>query len=461
MARRRSRYLDPHQVPVQRLRNGLVPATPFWRRPGFLFFLTIVFIYNLNGRYAVGGDEWPQRLLPLALLHHGVFNFDPYIDVILIDGRLPHFAVSSAGHVVSTYPPGPALMALPFFLPTLLFEPDRLPLLLFAKLAASITTTLAALFVFLSARRLGAGLRAAAVVGGVFALATPAFPLAAQSLSQHAAAVLLVAAALYAATRVRQSRSSSWPVAATLLCGLALAARPQSAPAIVPLLAYVLWKSRRSVVLPLAGFILPVALQLAYNVAVGGSIQGGYALQNQEARLGRQRVMDFSGDLLEGLAGILFSPGRGLLFFTPVVFFAFFGIVKGWEKDGIYIASGAGLVASILFFAKYSIWWGGFGYGPRLLIEAMPLASILLVPLLSGSMRGAMALLFAFLLPISVAVQVVGAFTHSCSWDSVPVSVDDQPSRLWDLHDPPVLRCISDGPRFGGTGLLDPVHGLR
>jgi len=55
--------------------------------------------------------------------------------------------------------------------------------------------------------------------------------------------------------------------------------------------------------------------------------------------------------------------------------------------------------------------------------------------------------IFIFLAICSIFIQVVGAFCYPGGWNSVPVSVDLDHSRVWDWKDTQILRCIKGGPR--------------
>lgn len=90
----------------------------------------------------------------------------------------------------------------------------------------------------------------------------------------------------------------------------------------------------------------------------------------------------FSYPLVLGLVSILFSFGRGLLFFTPGLFL--------WLDDGTRRASGACRRAIVLMlfvvaglvavYAKWWAWYGGLAWGPRYFtLAAIPAALILVL----------------------------------------------------------------------------------
>jgi hypothetical protein len=126
-----------------------------------------------------------------------------------------------------------------------------------------------------------------------------------------------------------------------------------------------------------------VALVLLENwVRRGGPLTTGYSDNHGYATLlpysGRS---GFSYPLVLGVVSILFSFGRGLLFFTPGLFL--------WLDDATRRAAGAcrrtivlmlfviaGLVA---VYAKWWAWYGGLSWGPRFFALAAIPASLLVV----------------------------------------------------------------------------------
>jgi hypothetical protein len=77
-----------------------------------------------------------------------------------------------------------------------------------------------------------------------------------------------------------------------------------------------------------------------------------------------------------GLQGILFSPSRGFLVFTPVMVFAISGFVLSLrepEQRPLQIAVGIIVVGIVSIIAAWPEgWWGGHSFGPRLMTDVVP-----------------------------------------------------------------------------------------
>jgi hypothetical protein len=123
-----------------------------------------------------------------------------------------------------------------------------------------------------------------------------------------------------------------------------------------------------------------------------------------------------------GLPGLLVSPSRGLLLFSPFLGFALWGAWLVWKGEAwrllrpVSAAFALLLILSSLWFD----WWGGHSFGYRLIADLMPLLALLLLPALEKidpqpSLRRA----YYGLLIYSVGVQLLGAFAYNNdSWDA-------------------------------------------
>ncbi len=135
-------------------------------------------------------------------------------------------------------------------------------------------------------------------------------------------------------------------------------------------------------------YLAPVVAALALImledwVRRGGPLVTGYANDH-----GVRTIMPYSGQpgfsypFLLGVAAILFSFGRGLLFFTPGLALWLDGRTRrlvrpapGQPAVTLMLLFTAGLV---LIYAKWWAWYGGVAWGPRFFVFAAIPASVLL-----------------------------------------------------------------------------------
>lgn len=418
---------------------------PFVRSPGFWLVAVTFVVAAGNLRLSGCADNVPHRLLPLALIRHGALTLDSYRHALTLpDGSLPYYVAEVGGHIASIYPPVAGLVAVPVYaIPALLWT--DLPLLLLEKISAGLMAAVSVGFVYGAFRRLEVRAPTATVLAGVYGLGTPVLSVASQSLCQHPAAVLFVSATIYGAVRARDDYR--WLGAAGFAAGLAVASRPQAFAALAPVVAVVVWRTRSDrdkLDWAVAAFAAPLVALLAFNLAVYRSPAGGYAhisLPNA----------GFGSNPIEGAAGLLFSPGRGLFAYVPTALASAVGAVRAARRrDGLMLAAAGGIVLTVIVYATWDRWWGGETYGPRFLTDVAPLMALLWVPALLGAGRRGWAW-FCAVAVVSVVLQLVGTYAYPCSWNRHPVPVDERPSRTWDASDDPVGRCLSEGFYVGGS----------
>ena len=82
----------------------------------------------------------------------------------------------------------------------------------------------------------------------------------------------------------------------------------------------------------------------------------------------------FSTPLLLGLYGLLLSPGKGLLFYTPIAWAGLIGLIALWRRWRAEAVLFVLIIAvEIGFFAVYEFWTGGWNWGPRYILPIVPL----------------------------------------------------------------------------------------
>ncbi|MEO8288588.1 MAG: glycosyltransferase family 39 protein [Chloroflexota bacterium] len=95
-------------------------------------------------------------------------------------------------------------------------------------------------------------------------------------------------------------------------------------------------------------------------------------------RTGYEKEAGFSTPLLEGLGGLLFSPGKSIFLYAPVLLLVPFGIWLMYRSRGgsgklTVVLILAETVAGFLFNALWWAWTGNFAWGPRLIMPILPL----------------------------------------------------------------------------------------
>jgi hypothetical protein len=89
----------------------------------------------------------------------------------------------------------------------------------------------------------------------------------------------------------------------------------------------------------------------------------------------------FSANWLFGLYGLLIGPARGILWYSPVILLAGLGIAPLWRSARWLLITCLGIALIYLFlYAKWYMWHGGYSWGPRFLVPALPFVMLITAP---------------------------------------------------------------------------------
>jgi hypothetical protein len=308
--------------------------------------------------------------------------------------------------------------------------------------------------VFLTATALGLprqGALLAAVLGGV---ASPLWPYARDFFAEPLGALGLIYFLYFAVcgADVRAPRRR-WLLAGLFL-GLTVFAKPAhlvlAVPAAILLAGYARALPPREAPPRLLGAALGwlgvVGLVAAYHdVRFGSPFETG---RGDEA-------LKWTTPFLEGVAGLLVSPGRGLFAYFPLALAAVFA----WRRlhaarplESWFVAlSSASLLA---LYARWQMWEGGWCWGPRFLVPLVPLLLLPLASLLGTLRTGAARATLAGLAGLSALVALggvavnyadyhswVGAYTAAHANELAARGVSNYyPLVRWDLEYAPFVR---------------------
>ncbi len=407
-----------------------------------LLFAALLAVYLANGKTLGSGDTFPARYLPLSLLHEGSFYLDAF--PFLYDGRaqaerrggLPYYVIRAKGHYVSWYPVGAPLLAVPIYLPAVLsgISPESPSLAVLEKLSAAVIVALSAILLYLVLLRLTTRPMSVALVA-VYALGTSNFSVSSQALWQHGPSQLALIAALYCLVRGRDE--PRWVSLAGLPLAFAVVVRPPNLLLALPLAAYVAWQHQRQA----AGFALsalpPIVFQLWYNLV--------YFDDPFHTQLSTLTIWPWHTPIREGLAGLLLSPGRGLLVYSPVVILSALGMVRAWQPGGdrLLRTLSVGALLTMVLYSKWAKWWGGYTYGPRLLADLSPVFALSVLPI-ADRLRRHRAWQVAFLLVAawSIGAHAMGAFVDDHIAWNWRVDVEAHPERLWWWGDNQLVNSV-------------------
>jgi hypothetical protein len=422
-----------------------------------LLGLVCFLVYNANLRQIGAGDTLPARYLPLILWHDGTFDLETNARLVAhghpmiadrnrsagADGNVTYFEPSAywmirtrQNHLASLYPVVTPLLVSPLYVPAVIWlnahgweqpQIDRVAELM-EKISASILAAVASVLMYLVLRR--DGTRWSLPLAMVFAFGTNTWMISSQALWQHGTGELLIALALLLVV------ATASPVRTALLgaVGVLMAAnRPPDALVAGAILLFIVWSRRRNALWLLAGAAVPLAALLYYNLNFIGNVVGGYAIAKPPG--------NFFQPGWSGVPGLLVSPARGLLVFTPFLLFLPVGLIQRLRSPGskgLAVALSFAVVAQVLLYSQVD-WRAGVSWGPRWLTDLLPILVWMLAPaplVLRPRARGLLILAMA----ASVGVQAIGAFWYTHASDERIFAGDPTSMRgAWNPRNVPFL----------------------
>lgn len=397
------------------------------------------------------------------------------------DGR--HYSKNAAGQAVLALP----LVAIGEAASRLAGLPSRTRALAVRAVAsffnAAVTAILLAGF-YLLARWLGIGVVAAVAATLGLGFTTPLWVYAKSFMAEPLQALGLLAAVVGAA----RARTPQGATLAAVGIALAVSVKLSMLPLVLPcLIGFAIQRP----VLPLVPWIgLAAALggHVGYNLVRFGSLwETGYGAQ--------ATVSAYTTPLLVGLYGLLFSSGKGVAWFAPLVWLAPAGWVAAWRGGratenaestparAARAAASIGLVVwlvALLLYARFQHWAGDGSFGPRYLVPALPIAFLFVAFALDRASRVRRAIAVG-LAVVGLLVQVGGVAIYFGAQmreaGDYPYTLPlDHPRFMHDSHFNPAFSPIAghwrmlcrnlsehlrgEAPRVAEGGVVDPRIGV-
>jgi hypothetical protein len=407
-------------------------ARRFSARPkatGLALFVACFVLFHANGRPIVQIDTIPAPWAAFELVLEGSVDLSRVRYLDRFERALVH---RPDGGRVSRYPPGSTFIAAPFAAPFAWvtgepLRPSRMRR--FGKLVAAACCAAAIALFAATCRAVAPGAVVPATV--VLAAGTTVWSVASQALWTHGPALFWVCLGHYlqwvawprARKRKATGRGSPDAIAAWagVAYGLAIFTRPTTAlVALGSLSALAAVRAWRETSLTAAGAAVPVAALLLYDWLQFGVLgTGGYGAE----------ATRFDTPVWTGLTGLLLAPSRGLWIYSPALVLAPYGwwavqkrrASAAGEARGRALLLGwwAAAIATLVLYAKWHAWAGGWCFGPRFLTETLPVWALLFAVAADGHARwtpvrrAGLALLVA----ASVAVHALGVFGDGNDWN--------------------------------------------
>jgi hypothetical protein len=417
-------------------------------------------------------NELTRLYLARALIDDGRLTIDgpvarrgPLTDMARRDGRL-----------YSDKAPGVGLLGAPCYAVLKLFAGwraealDDATVLRWLRLwLAGVPTALTAWLLFGLLGRLGLGRRRRFALVWAWGAGSVAFAYG-SLLYGHALCGLWLVLGLAGGLRLTHRDRPDWvPLGTGAALGAALLTEYTSLLLVLPLALVALVLSRRrgrDLLLGSAGALLPLGLLALYHqLCFGAPWATGYAhlVNRHYAQVHAEGLLGLTAPSFERLGIILFSPTRGLLFYSPWLLLAPVGLVAAaWRPTAgrpaaprpVWLALAAGSLLYLLFAMALKLDAWGWSLGPRHLTPLLPFWTLACGVLLARSDRwGAMAV---WTLRLLAPYAVIAVVVPTAVFGGFP---PDFSNPLADFIRPLLLAgCV--GPNLGAALGLVPIWGL-
>ncbi len=348
-------------------------------------------------------------------------------------------------HYMTAFTVVPGLLITPVYLIPLAFN---MPitwdnLILLSHISAALVVMLCGVFMYILLRRFfltrSEDNSKAVLLTSVYLFGTVNFAMVSQSLWQHGFVQLFIIIGLIFLLNGLTKYSKSAFMISGLFLALAVLSRPTAA--LFAVLLYILIpiafrrdlpKLIRATAFQALGVLPAAVFFFWYNAKYFGSIANqGYA---------GQFLNSWLSPFPEGFLGIWASPSKGILIYSPILLYIFFGLYravrnKKIENKSIYIISAVIILLHTLLMGKWKHWYGGFSFGYRLASDALPFFILLLVPYITSSFHEKYKKIFYSLFAFSVFVQISGMIFFDGIWHNAYDNGFRDTKWLWSVKD--------------------------
>ena len=330
----------------------------------FFFFLSV---YLLTGQGSIqSADGKIMYLLTQSMVEQQSLSFSEQVSL-----------GDPEGEKFSKYGIGMSLLAVPFYLAgkalsqVLPVETSYATLFSVSMINALVTSLSCLLIYRFGCERFNFSHRTSVMLALGYGLSTIAWFYAEDFMSEPVTSLLMLAAVFFF-TGDDEGHNNRHLIWAGGLMGLALTCRLATLVAVPGFLLYFIWKNKkpqwqqiRSLILDSGRFLIPIGffifLILIYN----------YVRFHNIFETGYEKGFGTSG--WTGFIGILFSPGKSVFLYNPLLLVGCLALPVFFKTRGKMALLFAWIVLShLLLFSFWHSWYGGSGWGPRFMLVVLP-----------------------------------------------------------------------------------------
>lgn len=410
--------------------NPRFPGVPLQDGPGILqytnlhirrscisLFLTcfVIFLAGAGGHLYSGDEETMYSTTEALVKSHRLS-----LSGEMIHNRPVSVVLGRDGRPYSVYGSLPSIVGIPLFVvgeAVASFYPGHFRpyiLRLFVSFSNTFITALTCVLIFLFAFRLFQSRAVAYWIVAGYAAGSMALQYAKTFLSEPLCTLCLLLAAYFLFLIGTNGKDQVKAAIAGLALGAAVLTKTPSL-IFLPILGIYLWlKSSplsrgglRTTASFCLGMLPPLLLYLLLQHSHYGTL-----FDSPYGHLGP--AINFRTPIYFGLYGLLFSSGKGFLFYFPLSLLALPALMKLQREHfrEAFLISGV-FITDVLFYSTYSFWYGGNCWGPRFLFFSIPFIALSIGTYLrdvNGNRAG--TYVFFVLFVASVGVQLGGSLIY-------------------------------------------------
>lgn len=312
-------------------------------------------------------DPKGTLLVSQTILRHRTVTLDAYSKEFLED--YPWQIFQRNGRTFYSYPLGTSIYMLPLVATANIFHMDMRKShhdINLQRNLAPITAALALLLIYLLARCFYPPTTSSllTVVLGLGSSISSTMGIALYCLNLE---VIFLLWSLLILVYARTGKKKLNPYLLGFLLFSAYFCRPTAAIIIGCFLVYLFWENKPAFFRASLAAFVPFSLLTLFSLTIYGAIYPGsynFAL-----------APEYSSFSLKSLHGVLLSPSRGILVFSPFLLVIIAGVgiyFRQLKGEALFWMALSGFIIHTLFVSSWKTWWGGGSYGPRLLLDGYP-----------------------------------------------------------------------------------------
>lgn len=399
----------------------------------FAYFTSWYLLYSLkiNSLPLQSEDILPSVFTGISLVKDKTIYLDNYYSMMIAKypqpddaARTPFYLKKIDEHYLSAFPILSSLLTLPIFIIYLLLVPHVTweDVYLLSHLSGAFILSLCCVLLYYFCQKiLKISNRTSILVLIVYSLATINLPLISQGLWQHGAVQFFMLLGLIFYFQKNY-------FATFLFLGFGILARPTAAIVILVLGIFMILNKElnlKSFMKSLLGILIPLGFFLLYNKVFYQDVSNqGYSSQIWDS---------WVGNFPESFIGIWLSPSKGILIYSPVLLFSLIAIYQGFKRSELLKISFWVILLHTLVISKWKHWYGGFGFGYRMISDILPFLVLPLAFLLENYYSKVIKS-FVLVLGISVIIQFAGLVFYDSIWHNAYDKGFRDTSWLWSLE---------------------------